>query len=161
MTTQQIFGLQVVMSFVVYGLVARWYVAPRLATLPLADALTPLLLLHATRSFGLVFLVPTVVGHALPAAFAVPAAYGDLLAALLALLAIWALRTGSAMALPFVWLFNVEGTLDLLHAFAQGIRLQVELGAAYYIPTVVVPALYVTHFMIFVMLVRRGGERWR
>jgi hypothetical protein len=28
------------------------------------------------------------------------------------------------------------------------------LGSAWYIPTFVVPALYVTHFMIFVMLVR-------
>jgi hypothetical protein len=31
----------------------------------------------------------------------------------------------------------------------------VQLGAAYYIPTVAVPALLVTHAMIFVMLVTR------
>ena len=91
MNPQQIFGLQVLLSFLVYGLVARWYVTPRLASLPLHAALQPLLVLHAARHLGMVFLVPSVVGPALPAVFAVPAAYGDLLAGLLALAAIGAL----------------------------------------------------------------------
>src|SRR2546427_820589 len=93
MTTLQIFGLQFLLSLVLYTLIARWHVAPRLAALPLASALSPLLFLHAFRHLGMVFLVPTVVGSSLPPAFAVPAAYGDLLAALLALLAIVALRS--------------------------------------------------------------------
>jgi hypothetical protein len=155
MSPPQIFGLQFLMSLLVYGLIARWYVAPRLATMPLAAALTPLLLLHATRYVGLVFLVPTVVGAPLPREFAVPAAYGDLLAAGLALLAIAALRSRSAIALGTVWLFNAVGTLDLLYALYQGNRLQAALGAAYYIPTVVVPALLLTHAMIFSMLLTR------
>ena len=155
MSVRAIFGLQVVLSLVVYSLIARWYVVPRLAALPLRDALTPLLLLHAFRYLGMVFLVPTVVGPALPAAFAVPAAYGDLLAALLALLAIAALRQAWPLAIPLVWLFNVEGTLDLVNAFYQGLRNNVQLGAAYYIPTFAVPALFVTHAMIFTMLIRR------
>lgn len=155
MSAFQIFALQFLLSLLVYGLVAKWYVAPRLAALPLPAALTPLLLLHAARHLGLVFLVPTVVGPPLPPAFALPAAYGDLLASLLALVAIIALRSGWGLALALVWLFNIVGTLDLLHAFYQGARLRVQLGAAYYIPTFVVPALYITHFMIFAMLLRR------
>jgi len=156
MSPSQIFGLQFLLSLVIYGLIARWYVAPRLAALPLASALTPLLFLHATRYLGMVFLVPTVVGGALPPEFAVPAAYGDLLAALLALLAIVALRARWPIALALVWLFSAVGTLDLLNALFQGNRLQVQLGAAYYIPTVAVPALLVTHAMIVVMLVTRS-----
>jgi hypothetical protein len=155
MSLRAIFGLQVLLSLVGYSLIARFYVAPRLAALPLSAALTPLLLLHAFRHVGLVFLVPTVVGSALPAAFAVPAAYGDLLAALLALLAIAALRNSWTLAIPLVWLFNIEGTLDLLNAFYQGLINNVLLGAAYYIPTFAVPALFVTHAMIFAMLLRR------
>ena len=112
MTAQQIFGLQVLLSFLVYGLVARWYVIPWLAPRPLHAALQPLLVLHATRYLGMVFLVPTVVGPALPAGFAVPAAYGDLLAALLALAALVALRARAPIALPLTWLFNVVGLLD-------------------------------------------------
>jgi hypothetical protein len=153
-TAQQIFGLQVLLSFLVYGLVARWYVTPRLAPRPLHAALQPLLVLHATRYLGMVFLVPTVVGPALPAGFAVPAAYGDLLAALLALAALVALRARAPIALPLTWLFNVVGLLDLINAFYQGLRNDVQLGAAYFIPTFAVPALVITHFMIFRMLVR-------
>ena len=155
MSTSQIFGLQFVYSLVTYGLIARWYVAPRLAALPLSAALPPLLFLHVTRHLGLVFLVPSVTGGALPREFAAPAAYGDLLAALLALLSILALRARWAIAVPLVWLFNVVGALDLINALYQGNRLGVQLGAAYYIPTVAVPALLVTHAMIFAMLITR------
>jgi hypothetical protein len=108
-----------------------------------------------TAPLGMVFLVPTVVGSTLPSEFARPAAYGDLLAALLALLAIGTLRVGWSIALPLVWLFSVVGTLDLINALVQGNRLQVQLGAAYYIPTVAVPALLVTHVMIVAMLITR------
>ncbi len=94
------------------------------------------------------------VGPALPASFAVPAAYGDLLAGLLALAAIFALRARTPIALPLTWLFNVVGLLDLINAFYQGLANDVQLGAAYFIPTFVVPALVITHVMIFRMLVR-------
>ena len=154
MRAQQIFGLQVLLSFLVYGLVTRWYVAPRLDSLPLHTALQPLLVLHALRHMGMVFLVPTVVGPALPASFAGPAAYGDLLAGLLALAAIVALRARARIAQPLTWLFNVVGLLDLIHAFYQGLRHDVQLGAAYFIPTFIVPALVITHVMIFRMLLR-------
>jgi hypothetical protein len=156
MSTQQIFGLQFLLSLVVYGLIARWYVAPRLRALPLASALMPLLFLHATRHLGMVFLVPSVVGPGLQPEFAVPAAYGDLLAALLALLALVALRARWPVALALVWVFNVVGALDLANALYRGARLGVSLGAAYYIPTFAVPALLVTHAMIFTILLRRS-----
>ena len=155
MNAQQIFGLQFVLSLVLYGLLARWYVAPRLALLPLTSALTPLLFLHASRFLGMVFLVPSVTGGPLPSEFAASAAYGDLLASLLAFAAIAALRMGWVMAIPLVWLFNLEGTLDLINALFQGLKHNVQLGAAYYIPTVAVPALLVTHAMIFAMLLTR------
>jgi len=156
MNGQQIFGLQVLPSFLVYGLVARWYVTPRLAPLPLHAALQPLLVLHALRHLGMVFLVPTVAGPALPAAFAAPAAYGDLVAGLLAPASIVALRAGTRAALPLTWVFNVVGLLDLINAFYQGLSHDVQLGAAYFIPTFIVPALVITHLMIFRMLLRHA-----
>jgi len=110
------------------------------------------------RHLGLVFLVPAVVAPTLPAAFARPAAYGDLLAGLLALLAIVALSAEWPGALALTWLFNLVGTLDLLNAFYQGRTHDVgpHLGSAWYIPTFLVPVLFVTHFMIFSVLVRRS-----
>jgi hypothetical protein len=88
----QIFGLQFTLSLIAYGLIAAWYVAPALGRLPRHEALIPLLVPHAFRHLGMVFLVPGVVASTLPAGFAAPAAYGDLLAGVLALLAMIALR---------------------------------------------------------------------
>ena len=56
--------------------------------------------------------------------------------------------------MPLTWVFNVWGLLDLVNAFYQGLSHDVQLGAAYYIPTFIVPALVVTHVMIFRMLLQ-------
>ena len=155
--SQPIFFLSVVLGFVCWGLVARWYLLPLLAPLPFERAVTPLLLLHAFRYVGLAFLVTGVVAPTLSPSFAVPVAYGDLTASVLALIALAAIRSRWRLAVPLVWLFNIEGTLDLLDAFFQGLRNNVNpghLGATYFIPTVVVPALLVTHYAIFTLLLR-------
>jgi len=52
----------------------------------------------------------------------------------------------------------VWGAMDLLFAFYQGLLgVQLDprmLGAAFFIPTVIVPPLLITHGMIFWLLVR-------
>ena len=92
----------------------------------------------------------------LPSSFAIPAAYGDLAASVLASLALIALRTGWAGAMALVWVFNVVGTVDLLNALRRADAVP-HLGAAWFIPTLFVPLLLVTHFMIFVRLLKRGS----
>ena len=155
MDTLAIFGLQLVLSLIVYALIAKWYVTPWLAEKPIHQALIPLIFPHAFRYMGMVFLVPGVVARPLPGTFATPAAYGDLVAAVLALLALIALRAGWARALALVWLFNIVGTVDLLNALRHADAVP-DFGAAWYIPTFLVPLLLVTHFMIFARLLRRG-----
>ena len=155
MNPVQILGLQIALSFLFWGLIASWYVAPRLASQPWPQALMPLLFLHAGRYAGMVFLHPTVVKSPLPDFFALPVAYGDLVASVLAFLTILAIRSRSRAWLPLAWLTNVAGAIDLLNAYYRGIRTQPDLGAAYYIPAFIVPALFVTHAMMFKMLVTR------
>ena len=158
MSVQALFGLSVLMNFVAFGLLTALYIWPRVRTLRREDALTALLVPHTFRFVGLSFLVPGVVAASLPSAFAAPAAYGDLIAALLAIAAILALTSGASWAIPLVWLFNVWGTGDLLNAFYQAqIRVGLSpelLGAAFYIPTLVVPPLLVIHGLIFRLLVQ-------
>ncbi len=151
-----IFGLQFLLSLIVYALIAKWYVAPWLAGKPVEQALVPLIFPHAFRHIGLIFLVPGVVAAPLPPEFANPAAYGDFAAGLLAILALVALRGGWKVALPLVWLFSVVGTVDLLYAVIRGLTVdaQQNMGAAWYVPTFVVPVLLVTQFMVFVRLLR-------
>lgn len=151
-----ILPLSIIMGLIAYGLIAKWYVMPVLVALPRARALVPLLLFHCFRFIGLAFLIPGVTSESLDPRFANPAAYGDLLAALLAFFAILALRGGWRTAIPLVWVFNIEGTLDLLNAVTQGLRYTEDgtLGATFFIPMVVVPALLVTHVMVFIILLR-------
>ncbi len=154
MDTLAIFGLQFFLSVVVWGLIAKWLVTPWLETKSPRQALFWLTLPHAFRHVGMVFLVPGVVAQTLPESFAAPAAYGDLLTGVLALLALIALRTSWAGAVMLVWLFNVVGTVDLLNALRH-VDVAPDFGAAWYIPTFLVPLLLVTHFMIFARLFRR------
>ena len=167
MSPRAIFGTSVFLGLVVWGMIVVWYVWPALRDRPRTEALRPLLLLHAFRFVGLAFLVPGVVSPDLPAAFADPAAYGDLATSMLALLAIAML--GSRAGTVIVWVFNSVGTVDLLNAFYQGDRLGVGMtpglqGAAYFIPTVLVPLLLVTHALVFRILLGMdalGGQPHR
>ena len=160
MDIQALFGLSVLMSFVAFGLVTKLYIWPRLQILERDDALVSLLVPHTFRFIGLSFLVPGVVSPSLPLAFAAPAAYGDLAAAILAVVATIALSRRASLAIFLVWLFNVWGAADLLFAFYQalfGVQLDARmLGAAFFIPTAVVPSLLIMHGLIFWLLVRPG-----
>jgi len=151
MDTLAIFALQFILSLVVFGLLAKWYVLPRLAQYSTRQALIPLLIPHALRHLGLVFLVPGLVVQPLASSFANAAAYGDLVSGLLALLAMVALRARWGLALVLVWMFNIVGTVDLLNALRQA-EVVPNLGTTWFIPTFVVPILLVTHALIFAQL---------
>jgi len=159
MTSGALFGLSILINFVASGIVAKLYLWPRLRGMRREEALLLLAVPHMFRFVGLSFLVPGVVSTSLSPDFARPAAYGDLAAALLAIIAVLALSTRVSWALPAVWIFNLGGTIDLLYAIYQGeIGVRVgpgSLGAAFYIPTVLVPPLLVTHALIFWRLLRR------
>ena len=119
----------------------------------------PLLILHSFRFVGLAFLVPGVVSPDLPEAFARPVAYGDLIAGVLALFSYWMLPRKAGIA--SVWLFNVWGTVDLLFALFEGNQSGLkagQLGAMFFVPTVLVPLALITHGMVFRILLGRAGE---
>ena len=159
MTSGALFGLSILINFVASGIVAKLYLWPRLRGMRREEALLLLAVPHMFRFVGLSFLVPGVVSTSLSPDFARPAAYGDLAAALLAIIAVLALSTRVSWALPAVWIFNLWGAIDLLYASYQGetgVRVGPgSLGAAFYIPTVLVPPLLVTHALIFWRLLRR------
>ena len=159
MATQLLFFVSIAFSLVVWGIVIARYFWPELRFRERAEALRPLLMLHSFRFIGLAFLVPGVVSPDVPSAFARSAGYGDLIAATLALLSLLALprTTGIVTA----WIFNLWGTADLLNAFYQANHaglLAGQLGATYFIPTVIVPLLLITHGLAFRILLRHQTE---
>jgi hypothetical protein len=122
--------------------------------------LRPLLILHSFRLIGLAFLVPGVVSADLPPAFAHPAAYGDIIAAILALISLLLLPSAAGVAAG--WIFNLWGLADILNAFYQANHaglLAGQLGTAYFLPTLVVPLLLITHGLGFRILLQHQPER--
>ncbi|MDB5635685.1 MAG: hypothetical protein JWP51_593 [Bradyrhizobium sp.] len=159
MSPQLCFFASIAFSFIAWGIVTGRYIWPELRLRQRIDALRPLLILHSFRFLGLAFLVPGVVSPDLPSAFAHSAAYGDIIAAALALLSLLSLpfRAGVVIA----WIFNLWGSADLLNAFYQANDaglLAGQLGAAYFIPTFVVPLLLITHRLVFRILLQHQTE---
>ena len=119
--------------------------------------------LHSFRFFGLVFLVPGVVGANLPASFASFAAYGDFATGLLAMLALLTIRIPALFWL-FVVAFNLAGAADILIDYYHGVQVGLaevagELGATYAIPIIYVPLLMITHVAAFYLLLRPQADR--
>jgi hypothetical protein len=149
------FFLSIAFALTGWSLVASRYLWPWLSTRGRTEALHPILLLHSFRFLGLAFLIPGVVSAELPSAFAHAAAFGDIFTAMLALVAL--LMERRAAGALVAWMFNLWGFADIVNAFVQaGISglLPGQLGATYYLPTLVVPLLLVTHVLAFRILLK-------
>lgn len=152
-------GLSTLASFVGWYVVISTYLWPILKRQSKQNSLKALLPIHFIRFIGTGFLITGVVAQALPAGFAVPAAYGDLIAMTLAYVAFSTLQWSAStkIQLTTVWIFNLVGTLDLLLALATGptlIKHIGDLGATFFVVTVPVPLLLVTHIFIFRILLK-------
>jgi hypothetical protein len=159
MQPQLYFFVSIAFSVLAWGIVAARYIWPALRHRPRAEALRPLLILHSFRFLGMAFLVPGVVSPDLPSIFAQMAGWGDLVAAALALLALLLLPRATGVVVA--WIFNLWGTADLLNAFYQANAGGLEpgqLGATYFIPTLIVPLLLITHGLVFRILLQRQHE---
>jgi hypothetical protein len=158
MLSQNIFRIDMVLGYLAWALCLGTYVWPGLRTTEHAAAHRAIATFNSFRFFGLVFLLPGVVGSNLPAAFAGPSAYGDLATALLAILALLFVRVRSAFW-PLVWAFNLVGLADLVMDTANAWRLHLpamagEFGTAYAIVILYVPALFLMHLFSFWLLLR-------
>ena len=153
------FFASIAFSLIAWGVVTSQYIWPELRQRPRAEALRPVLILNSFRFIGLAFLVPGVVSPDLPSAFAHSAAYGDILAAILALFSLLLLPSSAGIAAA--WIFNLWGFADILNAFYQANHaglLAGQLGAAFFLPTLVVPLLLITHGLAFRILLQHQNE---
>src|SRR5919109_3487763 len=135
MSPETLFNIHLILGYVAWLLCFGVYLWPRLKSMAPLDAQRAIATLHSFRFFGLVFILPGVVGPNLPGSFAAFAAYWDLATGVLAMLALLTVRIG-----PLFWLFivafNLVGTVDLVldyyHATQAGLpALAGQLGATY------------------------------
>jgi len=165
MSPATVFQIHLVLGYVPWLLCFGAYVWPRLKAMDPVEAQRAIATLHSFRFFGLVFLVPGVVGANLPAGFATFAAYGDFATGLLAMLALLTARIRPLFWL-FVAAFNLVGVADILVDYYHGNQIGLaalagELGATYAIPIVYVPALMITHVAAFYLLAREAPKAAR
>jgi hypothetical protein len=159
LSPQLIFNLHLVLGYIAWMLCTNVYILPKLKAMSRIDAQRAIATLHSFRFFGLVFILPGVVGHNLPEGFAPFAAYGDLATGLLAILALLTIRKPS-LFWPLVVGFDLVGTIDIVVDYYHGATLGLpalsgELGATYAIVIVYVPILMITHIISLYLLLRR------
>jgi hypothetical protein len=157
MSPETLFRIHLVLGYLAWLLCFGAYIWPRLRTMDRVEAQRAIATLHSFRFFGLVFILPGVVGT-LPAGFATFAAYGDFATGLLAMVALLAVRIRPLFWL-FVVAFNVVGVVDLIVDYYHATQLDLpahagELGASYAIPIIYVPLLMITHVAAFYLLAR-------
>ena len=162
MSSETLFRIQLVFGYLACLLCFGTYFWPRLKAMDRADAHRVIAALHSFRFFGLVFILPGIVGPNLPASFATFAAYWDFATGALAILALVTFRI-RPLFWPLVVAFNLVGAIDLIfdyyHAIQAGVpAIAGQLGGAYAIVVLYVPLLMITHAVAFYMLLRPQKE---
>lgn len=165
MSPETLFRIHLVLGYVAWLLCFGAYMLPRLRSMDGVEAQRAIATLHSFRFFGLVFILPGVVGPNLPTDFATFAAYGDFATGVLAMLALVTVRI-RPLFWAFVVAFNVVGAGDIIidyyNATLAGLpALAGELGATYVIPIIYVPVLMITHAVAFYLLARPQFETVR
>ena len=163
MSPEILFPLQLVLGYVACLLVFGTYLLPRLRSMGRFGSQRAIATLHSFRFFGLVFILPGVVGPNLPARFATFAAYGDFATGMLALLALLTVRI-RPLFWSFVVAFNLMGTVDILVDYYHAIQFNLpalagQLNSTYVIPIIYVPMLMITHVVAFYWLLRPQATR--
>jgi hypothetical protein len=158
MSPQTLFQTHLVLGYVAWLLCFGVYVWPWLKSMDRVEAQRAIATLHSFRFFGLIAILPGVVGPNLPGGFAPFAAYGDFATGVLAILALLTVRIRALFWL-FVMAFNLVGAADILLDYYHATQVNLpavagELGAAYAIPIIYVPLLMITHFAAFYLLLR-------
>ena len=163
MSTEAIFQIHLMLGYVAWLLCFGVYIWPRLRSMDQVEAQRAIATLHSFRFFGLVFLVPGVVGPDLPASFATFAAYVDFATGVLAILALLTVRI-RPLFWAFIVAFNLVGISDLIlnyyHAVQIGLPAMAgQFGATYAIPIIYVPLLMITHVAALYLLMRSSAAQ--
>jgi hypothetical protein len=149
------------LSFVVFALMAFWYVVPWLRAQGRADALVALLWVHAFRHVALHLVSTQRSGFPISDHGRDRIMYGDVVAMLLAVAAIAALRYRSRLAIPLVWVFVAETAADVVSIFGIVARehlAQFVNGMSWLISSFYVPLVMVSFALIVWQLVARWGD---
>jgi len=153
-------GAQIV-SLLVYGTIAAWYVAPWLRRRGRADALIALLWVQVFRYVALQVFSAQRDGFPISDAGAMDIVVGDVAGAAIAFVAIILLRRRSRAGIPLVWLLVAETAYDTVTNIHGGIRehlMGAASGAIWLVLVFFVPMIVVSLVLLVWQLLARRQE---
>ncbi len=154
-------ALTQVLSLFVFVAIAKWYAVPWIRKQERADALVPLIWVHAFRYVALQAYSAQQAGFPISDTARDRIVYGDVAGMLLAMIAIGALRSRARWSIPLVWLLVAETLIDTVTNVTDGIRERLfgaANGVTWMVVTFYVPLLMVSMGLTIWQLYTRRGE---
>ncbi len=153
-----VLGIQCTFSMLVFFLIIKWYVIPKITKETKFDILALLLLINVFRYLPLSLFMPGQVSADFPPYLKEIVAHGDFLSGILALIALLLLKSKKKSAITFIWLFSVVSIIDMVVVLtlAMGEKVyQLPLGVNYFTVSVYVPMLVVIQIVILKILTHK------
>ena len=153
-----VLGVQCTFSLIVFFLILKWYLVPKITRETKFDVLALLLLVNSFRYLPLSLFMPGQVSDDFPPYLKEIVAYGDFLAGVLALIALILVKSNKKSALGFTWLFSIVSIIDMLVVLTLAMTEKVyllPLGANYFTVSVYVPMLIVIQVLILKILTHK------
>ncbi len=158
MGSLSVLGIQCTFSLLVFFLIIKWYVIPKITKETKFDILALLLLINVFRYLPLSLFMPGQVSADFPPYLKEIVAHGDFLSGILALIALLLLKSKKKSAITFIWLFSVVSIIDMVVVLtlAMGEKVyQLPLGVNYFTVSVYVPMLVVIQIVILKILTHK------
>ncbi|MDR7132550.1 hypothetical protein J2X69_004923 [Algoriphagus sp. 4150] len=154
-----VLGVQCTLSMLVFFLIIKWYVIPKITKETRFDILALLLLVNVFRYLPLSLFMPGQVSADFPPYLKEIVAHGDFLSGILALISLILLKSNKKSAVTFIWLFSVVSIIDMVVVLALAMSekvYQLPLGANYFTVSVYVPMLIVIQVVILKILLAKA-----
>lgn len=154
-----VLAVQCALSMLVFFLIIKWYVVPKITKETRFDILALLLLVNVFRYLPLSLFMPGQVSADFPYYLKEIIAHGDFLSGILALIALVLLKSKKKKAgITFTWLFSVVSIIDIAVVLTLAMSekvYQLPLGANYFTVSVYVPMLIVIQVLILKILLAK------
>lgn len=154
-----VLGVQCTSSMLVFFLILKWYVVPKITKETKYDILALLLLVNVFRYLPLSLFMPGQVSADFPPYLKEIVAHGDFLSAIMALIALLLLKSNKRSAVTFTWLFSVVSIIDMVVVLTLAMSekvYQLPLGANYFTVSVYVPLLIIIQVVILKILLAKA-----
>lgn len=153
-----VLGVQCTLSMLVFFLILKWYVIPKITKETKFDILAILLLVNVFRYLPLSLFMPGQVAGDFPPYLKELIANGDFLSGILALTALILLKAGKKSAVTFAWIFSIVSIIDIMVVMSLALYEKVyelALGTNYFTVSVYVPMLIVIQVLILKILTHK------